>query len=232
MQDATLIYSLFILGITQSFSHCLMMCGPIVASISSNQATITKLQGKALLPYHCGRIITYASTGFVVCLLRQKIDNKLAFLLLQKIFISFSLLFFCYLLLKNNNFEQQKIITKFASKANILTTVFNYFGRYFLTNNFLQKLLQNPYSFRGFVLGLILGFLPCGLLYAAYALAISFNSASLAFVGMLIFGFTTIPPLLMSHGFATYLQKLPEFKIVANFIILFNIMLISKILFF
>ena len=232
MQDATLIYSLFILGITQSFGHCLMMCGPIVASISSNKAIITKLQGKTLLPYHCGRIITYAFTGFVACLLRQKIDNKLAFLLLQKIFISFSLLFFCYLLLKNNNFGQQKIIAKFASKVNILATVFNYFGRYFLTNNFLQKLLQNPYSFRGFVLGLILGFLPCGLLYAAYTLAISFNSASLAFVGMLVFGFTTIPPLLMSHGFAIYLQKLPEFKIVANFIILFNIMLISKILFF
>jgi sulfite exporter TauE/SafE len=50
--------------------------------------------------------------------------------------------------------------------------------------------------------------------------------------GMLIFGLSTIPALLFSSALVNYWQKLPEFKIIANIIIMFNIIVILKLLFF
>ena len=93
-------------------------------------------------------------------------------------------------------------------------------------------MLNNPLGWQGYFLGLILGFIPCGLLYVAYSLAISFDSPLLAMLGMLIFGLSTIPALLFSSALVNYWQKLPEFKIIANIIIMFNILAILKLLFF
>ena len=242
MSDFLLIYPLLFLGITQSFSHCLAMCGPIVATLTHNttshntypEMSLQKIKSYALLPYHFGRITTYTLTAFLLALVRKKIDNYFSLQILQHFFLSLALLFFVYLFCQNCSKKKfSKYFTKihhFFTKIFIYQTINKFWQKFF--SKISKKMLNNPLGWQGYFLGLILGFIPCGLLYIAYSLASSFDSPLLAMLGMLIFGLSTIPALLFSSALVNYWQKLPEFKIIANIIIMFNILAILKLLFF
>ena len=65
------------------------------------------------------------------------------------------------------------------------------------TNSMLKTLLKNPTAWRGYLLGVSLGFLPCGLVYAAIMIVASTGEVLLALVGMVIFSVGTIPGLLL-----------------------------------
>jgi sulfite exporter TauE/SafE len=90
-------------------------------------------------------------------------------------------------------------------------------GRGVVTN-----LFQDPRGFRGYFLGLILGFIPCGLLYGAFAISAAISSPILAAVGMFFFGISTFPSLFFTACGGFFLTKLPEFKFIAKTVILIN----------
>jgi sulfite exporter TauE/SafE len=93
--------------------------------------------------------------------------------------------------------------------------------------NPVKNLLQNPRGRKGFLLGIILGFIPCGLLYSALLIAATFSSPIMAAIGMLAFGAATFPALFLTALGGSILAKIPEFKIIAKAFILLNaIMLI------
>jgi sulfite exporter TauE/SafE len=242
MNDLILFYPLLFLGLTQSFSHCLAMCGPIVATLTHHatyqhniaEISLKKIKSYALLPYHFGRITTYTLTAGLLSYFRKTIDNYFSLQILQHFFLSLALLFFIYLFCRNcsKNFFHKYLlkINIFFTKNHFLTKI-NWLWQKFFTK-FSKKLINNPIGWQGYLLGLILGFIPCGLLYVAYSLTSSFHSPILAMFGMLIFGLSTIPALLFSSALVNYWQKLPEFKIIANIIIMFNIIVILKLLFF
>lgn len=68
--DSILCANLFLLGLAGGFGHCLAMCGPFVlgqvgASLAQGPAPgmIGRIAGGALAPYHLGRATTYAALG-------------------------------------------------------------------------------------------------------------------------------------------------------------------------
>ena len=62
----------------------------------------------------------------------------------------------------------------------------------------IGKLIVNPTGFKGYFLGLLLGFIPCGLLYSAFITVAVIDKPIIAMTGMLLFGISTIPALLIS----------------------------------
>ncbi len=242
MNDLILFYPLLFLGLTQSFSHCLAMCGPIVATLTHHascqnniaELSLAKIKSSALLPYHFGRITTYTITAGLLSYFRKTIDNYFSLQILQHFFLSIALLFFIYLFCQNcfkSFFHKYLLKISFFITKNRFSKKINWLWQKFFSK-ISKKLINNPLGWKGYLLGLILGFIPCGLLYVAYSLTSSFNSPVLAMFGMLIFGLSTIPALLFSSALVNYWQKLPEFKIIANIIIMFNIVSIIKLLFF
>ena len=58
-----------------------------------------------------------------------------------------------------------------------------------------------------FMRGILLGFMPCGLLYAALMVAATLQSPLAAMFAMLLFTIGTLPALLLASGGAAYLSK-------------------------
>lgn len=69
------LWLLFLLGgLTGSFTHCLVMCGPIVACQSACQSACGKrISAASQWQYHLGRLVTYGALGFVAALLGTQV---------------------------------------------------------------------------------------------------------------------------------------------------------------
>jgi uncharacterized protein len=189
-----IIISLFLTGLVGSFTHCVGMCGPIVmAQIGSKMSHIPadkmnnlhRITGGALITYHLGRLTTYTFFGIIASLVvnflfTPNLKYFAAFLLIIAaiIFLSSAFNF------KNDFFG--KYINKHLSKI--------------FMNSFIGKLAtkisNNPSGFKGYILGILLGFLPCGLIYAAVAAVSSFPPL-IAGVAMAFFALGTMPSLIL-----------------------------------
>lgn len=215
-------------------------------------ARLTKL---ALLPYHFGRITTYSFIGLCCFFARQSLDNFFGFRLISSILLISGAVFFAAIFIAQNHKIAKKIIAQFSRFTNstflpIFISLNSLMSRSFaknllpfksqffvkfvskLANFFHQKvriLLQKNDATSTFVLGLILGFIPCGMLYLAFTIASNFSSAIFALIGMLTFGVATFPALFSVAIFGKLLFKLPEFKIIANIALLANIFMLTKL---
>jgi sulfite exporter TauE/SafE len=214
--DLTLILSLLSLGFFGGFSHCAGMCGPfVITQVSQNLQNIPltkysnfqRLKNFALMPYHLGRISTYALIGFLSSLIAQNISDFSAFKFLSAFLMIAASIFFLTLL-----FDRKLLRFKlpFLESA---------------TTFFIKKLsffFSNPRGFKGYILGLILGFIPCGLLYGAFLISAAISTPFLAAVGMLIFGIATFPALFLSGTCGHFLLKFSGFKILTKLVIALN----------
>ena len=87
-----------------------------------------------------------------------------------------------------------------------------------LFKNILNTLFSRPEGFKGYLLGILLGFIPCGLLYGAIIIAANINNFMLAGFAMFVFGIATIPSLLVtSYSGFLFLNKFKE-KSYGNYI--------------
>jgi len=235
--DFNLIFSLISIGFFGGFSHCTTMCGPfVITQVSSNLSKIplknyggfAKISGVALLPYHLGRLTTYGIIGFFTNILSNSMDNFIGFKLFSSLMLFLAILFFVNLFIKQNNFAIFHKIFILPPKILFLAKYFSFLKFYQKLIANISSLLNNSSGFKGYLLGLILGFLPCGMLYGAFAISGNFSSPILAFAGMALFAFATFFAL-FSIGFMAKLSfKLPEFKIIANIIIGINILMLFK----
>lgn len=216
----TILISLINLGFFGGFSHCTGMCGPFVLTqVSSRLQNITlakfhgfeRLRSLALVPYHLGRIFTYSCIGFFCSFLTTNIKEITNFNIISGFLLLFAAMFF----------------------------IQNLFGRKFFKFNFrlpfhlpkiknpsiLQNLFQSPYGFNGFLLGVILGFIPCGLLYGAFALAATIANPLVAALGMFLFGVMTFPALFLTASGGYFFLKFSNmnFKLISKIVILINI---------
>lgn len=178
--------SLFMAGAVGSVTHCTGMCGPFVMSFaphqqSHGQTTLTRLGANLLLPYHAGRITTYAMLGMVAALFSQqaiKLSDSafMASTLPALLLVAGGILFFLQFL----GVSGLKLPLPSLPRALQKT---------------ISTLSQNPTGLRGYTMGLILGFLPCGLLLSAVLIAAAAPNWWSAGAGMLLFGISTIPAL-------------------------------------
>ena len=235
INDFALIISLISLGFFGGFSHCMGMCGPFVLTQVSNNLAKTpldkfsnfaKLKNLALLPYHAGRITTYSLLGFLCQLFRKNIQDFTKFHILSSIFLTIASLFFL-----NIFFEKKisnlirKITFPFAQKLKALkkSGFFTFLKTDFFTK-LISNLFKNPQGLNGYILGLILGFIPCGLLYGAFLITSTITNPILAISGMFLFGISTFPALFLtaSGGYIFFKIEVSKFKIIAKIIALIN----------
>lgn len=170
-----MLYSAFILGLISSL-HCIGMCGPIAMMLPIDRSNETK-KATQIITYQLGRLSAYAVIGLIFGLLGR------GFLLagIQQnisIFIGIAMILIAVIpekIFANYNFSKPvyKIISKVKSS---------------LGNQFKNKSYKSI-----FTIGLLNGFLPCGMVYAALFGAIAMQSASLGTLYMLLFGLGTVP---------------------------------------
>lgn len=182
---------LFLAGLGGSVLHCAPMCGPFVlGQVSARMARtpaarlceMRRIGAGMLLPYHLGRLGTYALLGAVAGGIGAGLGQLRWFGLLSGILLALAALLFM---------------------AHAARRVFPVVARILpgldpappgLVRG-LSGLVGRAGNGNGFVLGLLLGFLPCGLLYAALAAAAAGQSTVGGAMAMAAFGLGTVPAL-------------------------------------
>lgn len=184
---ATLAGALFLAGLAGGATHCAAMCGPFVlaqaaagAGRRTGDGVIARLSGAALVPYHAGRMIGYATLGALAGGLAglASLATGLRFLLAALLFVAAALMF------AQASHRVAALLPRLAAPR--LPGVLE---------RRLGPLLAAPGGWRGVGLGLLLSALPCGLLYGALAAAAASGSALAGAISMAAFVAGTVPAL-------------------------------------
>ena len=195
--NATTLISLFLAGLAGSAAHCVGMCGPFVLSQvtarlenvpASQMHEFHRIRGAALVPYHLGRLTTYAALGGVAAFLTGGVYELMNLGWIASLLLVFAAIFFAGYAL-----QVLKIpLPRFFSNKTKSTTgpITKYMDK------FARPLFNRPTGLRGYALGITLGFLPCGLLYGALAAASAPGDVLAGVFAMMAFGLGTIPALL------------------------------------
>lgn len=179
---------LFLTGLVGSLVHCSGMCGPFVVSqIGARMEALPaaqltewrRLSGAALAPYHLGRATTYSLLGALAASAVGHAAGGGAWLQGA----STLLLGLAALILVG------MAIPKLHGGNVPLAGLADWVGR------IAKPLFDRPSGWRGYALGVVLGFIPCGLLYAALAASASLGSWLAGGLGMLAFTLGTVPML-------------------------------------
>jgi sulfite exporter TauE/SafE len=170
-----MLYTAFLFGLISSF-HCIGMCGPIAMMLPVDRNNPTK-KVTQIITYHLGRLSAYGSIGLLFGLLGRGfflagIQQQLS------IFIGVAMILIILIpekVFANYNFS--KPIFRVISKI-----------KQTLGSHFKNKSYKSL-----FIIGLLNGFLPCGMVYVALFGAIAMQSASLGVLYMVLFGLGTVP---------------------------------------
>ncbi len=214
-----LIFSLISMGFFGGFTHCVGMCSPFVFSQINNRLTnikiedynlFSKIRNLSLISYHLGRITTYGLIGFLISMVGTGFSNNVFFKIIASTFLfvaSISFLKVCFVdrkKSKNFKFSFFYKIKFLINKFLFIESLKNFFRKQInilslkIVSKTIGKLIVNPTGFRGYFLGLLLGFIPCGLLYSAFMTVAVIDKPIIAMTGMILFGFATVPALLVS----------------------------------
>ena len=168
--------------------HCIGMCGGIVAALTGSlDPGIRSSRGRflaAVLAYNTGRITSYGVAGVALGLLGQQVTvlEPLAGFPVARIFSGvFMVLLGVYLA---GWWPTLRWLEQAGAR---LWKCIEPFGRRFVPIR---------HSGHAFVLGLLWGWLPCGMVYAVLALALASASALHGGLTMLAFGLGTLPLML------------------------------------
>ncbi|MDD2820183.1 MAG: sulfite exporter TauE/SafE family protein [Flavobacterium sp.] len=170
-----MLYSAFIFGLISSL-HCIGMCGPIALMLPVDRNNPAK-KTTQIITYHLGRLTAYGTIGLIFGLL-----GKGFFLagIQQQLSIFIGIAMIVIVLVPERIFAKynfSKPVFKLISK--IKTT---------LGSQFKNKSYKSLYT-----IGLLNGFLPCGMVYVALFGAIAMQSASYGVLYMILFGLGTVP---------------------------------------
>ncbi|WP_439579737.1 urease accessory protein UreH domain-containing protein [Elioraea sp.] len=175
--------ALFVAGLAGGATHCTGMCGPfVVAQVTSGLAarpTLSRLSAGALAPYHLGRAVTYVGLGAAAGLVSGAIVHGAGFRPVLAALLALG----AVLMLAQAVAQLAALLP--AAPAGLADRVARAAG----------PLLADPRGGRRFLLGLVLGFLPCGLLYGAIAAAGATGSALGGALAMAAFATGTVPAL-------------------------------------
>jgi sulfite exporter TauE/SafE len=176
--------ALLLAGLAGSLVHCLGMCGPFVLGqvIADSEHARGKygewqrLAGASLLPYHLGRLTTYTVLGALAGAATAFFAATTGFA-----WLSAALLVLSALLM------MLQAIGLALGTGSPLSS---------LVSRLAAPVGASRHPVGRYVLGLVLGLLPCGLLYGALAAAAGTGSAHGGAVAMLAFGAGTMPALI------------------------------------
>ncbi|RZJ53872.1 MAG: sulfite exporter TauE/SafE family protein [Flavobacterium sp.] len=200
-----MLYSALILGLISSL-HCIGMCGPIAMMLPVDHKNEAK-KVTQIVTYHLGRLSAYATIGLIFGLLGRGfflagIQQKIS------IFIGIAMIVVAL--------TPEKIFAKY----NFSKPIFKIISQ-------IKSTLGSQFKNRSyksiFTIGLLNGFLPCGMVYVALFGAIAMQSAGFGVLYMLLFGLGTVPLMtivvyvnsLIKMPFRNKIQKaIPYFAVI------------------
>ena len=189
-----MLYSGLILGLLGSF-HCLGMCGPIAFVLPLDRENKERKVFQVVL-YHIGRLLSYSFIGFIfgwigkglyLAGFQQRISILIGVLMIILVLIPVSVF---------NRYNFSKPIYSIIGKVKSL----------------LGKSLKKKSSKALFTIGILNGFLPCGMVYMALVGSMAMGNNFQGALYMFVFGLGTIP--LMTT--AVYLGNFLSIKVRAK----------------
>jgi len=197
--EAVDIISIITIAFLGSFGHCIGMCGGIIVAYSSTKidSSSSKVsQAISHIVYSSGRIFTYVILGALFGLLGgvatfNHIANGTLLLIASAFMILTGL--------------------SLSGKIKFLTIIEHSVSSMPWYAKLFRQLLQTKTLSSFFILGMLNGLLPCGLVYFFAVTAASTASPFYGALVMLIFGLSTVPAL-FSFGFFVGLFKNGKFR--------------------
>lgn len=187
-----LLTSLFVAGLLGSISHCVGMCGPfvigqVVSRLEGRPAAemreFHRLSGALLAPYHLGRATTYAALGALAAALAGGLGQVTGLRWLSAALLALAAALFA-------GYALQRLGLAWPGSGR---SGDSWWSRHLC--RLVRPLFARPVGWRGYALGVVLGFLPCGLLYGALAAAAASAGPASGALGMLAFTAGTVPAL-------------------------------------
>jgi len=213
---------MLLLGFTSGFGHCVGMCGGIVLTYSMNLSKNdpgTSRWMSNMIPhflYSSGRTVTYMFLGGIFGL----VGNTMTF--------------------ASTAFNHQSILQIIAGimmlyiGLNLLNVIPKIFSKWSYGNpfrRFTHQLLLHVDRSNIFLLGLVLGFLPCGVVYAAGMKAAVMGNPAEGMITMLAFALGTSPAMILTGVGAQWITgrfRHRIFKFSAVLVIILGLITIQK----
>ncbi|KZD05830.1 sulfite exporter TauE/SafE family protein [Oceanibaculum pacificum] len=193
MDNAGLLTGLFLVGLVGSASHCVGMCGPFVLQQAAlrgekvpahDMTELHRLTGVLLIPYHLGRIATYAALGALAGGLFGSVISLSGQRWIAAVLFGIAAFLLAMMAAGRIGLVRRRLLAAAPVWAGPVAER-------------ATRLFSNPVGWRGFALGLMLGFIPCGLLYAALMAAGAAGDPLLGGLAMAAFALGTVPALLV-----------------------------------
>ncbi|MBS3963785.1 MAG: sulfite exporter TauE/SafE family protein [Methylomonas sp.] len=205
----------FVVGLFSSL-HCIGMCGSIIGTLTLSLSPTLRQNKRRLLlvvfSYNMGRISSYTLAGAIVGAISALLTAPFA---------------------DGHGYRVLQVLS-----ALVITGAGLYIGGWFPRFAYIEKLgarlwkLIEPFGRRlipvktipqALLFGMIWGWLPCGLIYTALAMAVTSGSVWHSTTTMLAFGLGTLPAVMgvgiMTH-WLTKLARIQQFKRVAGVLLI------------
>lgn len=213
MNEELTLLSIFIMGLLSGV-HCIGMCGGIVSALALGTNAKMGTGNNTLIQifYNLGRISSYTIAGLLLGWLGAITTQSFASHSLHQYLQTFSGIILILMGLYLANWW--RILTKLEQAGGHLWRVIEPFAR---------KLIPIRNVRHAFAVGMLWGWLPCGLVYSMLTMSLTSASAQQGALVMLAFGMGTLPNLLAMGLMATTLQRLlkqPAVKIIAGLLVI------------
>lgn len=208
-----MLWTALIFGLLGSF-HCIGMCGPIAFMLPVSRDNELKKFIQVLL-YHAGRLLAYSTIGLAFGIVGKTLN---LFDLQQHLSILTGILMISVIL----------IPSLATSKSNISGPITLAIGKIKSSMGGLLK-KKSPDMF--FTIGVLNGFLPCGLVYLAVFGAVASGTALQGSLYMILFGLGTIPlmtSVVYSKGLISPALRQQVRKLIPVFVVLIGIIFIIR----
>ncbi len=191
--DWGIIISLFITGFLGSFTHCIAMCGPFALSISEMRLMslgndklkqVDKFKALFATPYYLGKAVTYTLLGGLFYIASEVLKNisginYVAFILLSFVIVAFIMMG----------------VSRSVSLGGKWGLKFMWLIKIIEKNT---KAIGSQFGIKGFITGMILGLIPCGLVVVSITQAASYaDNLFIMMLAVFAFGIATIPGLFL-----------------------------------
>lgn len=225
-EGSGLVMAAFITGLAISLTHCIGMCGPFalmqlnlrLMNITAGQMSQkTKMKFAIFMPYYFGKAMTYCLIASALYFFPFGVIKGAHYNIITVALLGIAALFFLI-----------EGVSQFIN-LNLYGNIGNKFA-FSLSKVLKAANLKSP-NLSGFLSGVILGFVPCGALYAALTSIAGFsNSLSVVIASSIGFGIATIPGLFIVAYLGDYCtSKLrAKLKWIYGGIMLINAFLVAK----
>lgn len=182
------ILTAFFVGILGSF-HCIGMCGPIAIALPvPNSNNLFFVAGRLL--YNLGRVVTYSFLGALFGLLGSRLVIS-GFQQSVSIVLGIAIVTVVLIPPKYKaKISQHKLVQKITLPL----------------KSGISDLFRRGTFSAMFLIGVLNGFLPCGLVYVALAGAIASGDAISGTIVMILFGIGTVPTMFAATIFGKFIN--------------------------